>query len=324
MASFEAPTLFTLQAGSWHGQLNLSWTQGIGSQGTIIKRKKLSRPSSYSDGTLVYSGSMGTYIDNSLDTDAIYYYKAFAISGSTYSTGVLPTPAGLPGTKKKPYTKIIWQSSDRLNHPDLRENTNDGSGSIAVYINGDRAERVLNYNDFESQNQFFIDVNESNTIAIVMHPEFETSGSTIEYSYTTMCSCVNPKELQPDRKCTICYGTMWEGGYTYYTTSATSYKRENSILVVFPPVKEDYKIDDIQGKVKSELTTHWTNWETIVNDFDVIVGINASGSHYHNVFECVDLTRSDVRGQLLSQGFNTVYIEQDDIRYNLIPDRGLP
>ena len=55
-----------------------------------------------------------------------------------------------------------------------------------------------------------------------------------------------------------------------------------------------------------------------------MVPINVSGSHYLKVFELTDVVKSDVRGQLLSQGFNTVYLEENDIRYNLITDHNLP
>ena len=247
-------TNFILQVGTWHGQLNLSWDQGSGSTGTLIRRRELTPPILVTDGDAVASGSITSFIDINLDVDVVYYYKAFAYSGSTYTSGILSTPAGLPGTTKKPYTKTIWQPSDITNHPDLRANISNGSGSIAVYINGVRAFRVLSYEDFSDNSQFFINVKEDKTVQIVLNPDFEASGSTITYNYTTMCQCVNPKEMQPDFRCGICYGTLWEGGFTYYQSVAESWKRENSLLVVFPPVKEDWRIDDIQGKTKSEIT----------------------------------------------------------------------
>jgi len=63
----------------------LSWTKGIGSTDTHIRYSEAGYPADNTSGTLVYSGSLGSYTHSGLTTGHTYYYSAWGRSGATYS-----------------------------------------------------------------------------------------------------------------------------------------------------------------------------------------------------------------------------------------------
>ena len=66
--------------------ISLLWNKGTGSTNTLVRRKTGSYPSSTSDGTQVYLGTMNSYKDTGLTSGTTYYYVAWGNSGAYYST----------------------------------------------------------------------------------------------------------------------------------------------------------------------------------------------------------------------------------------------
>jgi len=84
----EAGSISSLSASRYnHNQLNLSWSKSNVVDDTVILRKTGSYPTSQTDGTVVYNGSLLTYKDTGLTPATKYYYKAWAWNGESFSSG---------------------------------------------------------------------------------------------------------------------------------------------------------------------------------------------------------------------------------------------
>ncbi|MFC1964444.1 hypothetical protein ACFLWG_00335 [Chloroflexota bacterium] len=78
----DVPTAFSASAVSG-SQIDLSWTQGVGANRTMLRRKEGSFPTSRNDGTQVYFDT-GTSISNTgLSPTTTYYYRVWSeVTGS--------------------------------------------------------------------------------------------------------------------------------------------------------------------------------------------------------------------------------------------------
>ena len=63
--------------------VSLEWLQGLASDETIVVRKQGSYPASTTDGTVVYSGSDTSCIDDGLSPKTDYYYSAWSYASAT-------------------------------------------------------------------------------------------------------------------------------------------------------------------------------------------------------------------------------------------------
>ena len=71
------------------------------------------------------------------------------------------------------------------------------------------------------------------------------------------------------------------------------------------------------GRVRRRDMQHWMELSPIVNNFDLIMG--TTGRNKGVLFEITAKRDSRLRGQLIHQEFNTIRIEDSDIRYRLAP-----
>lgn len=68
-------------------QINLSWSKNNTDDDTVLVRKTGSYPSSPTDGTEIYNGSLLTYKDVQLTPATKYYYRAWAWDGEGFGSG---------------------------------------------------------------------------------------------------------------------------------------------------------------------------------------------------------------------------------------------
>jgi len=67
--------------------IDLSWTKGAGSVGSMLRYGLDAFPSTYNDGYLAYEGTATDYNHTGLASGRTYYYAIWAVSGEDYSTG---------------------------------------------------------------------------------------------------------------------------------------------------------------------------------------------------------------------------------------------
>jgi len=216
------------------------------------------------------------------------------------------------------YMKIMW-SPGNSNHPDLRSYTGSGSGTFQAYENGVLLTRVLSQSDILYNNEFTLErivgtgVSTKRQVRLWLNSGY-TPG-TITYSYNVRCECVSPDTNQPDMNCVICYGTGFPVGWIKYTCDADEYKPQNTIIVRVP--KTSFRITfDSEGLVKREVNKHWTLSSPYVYNYDLIVG--TIGKNKEMVYEVVNKTDSYFRGIFLHQEFETILLEETDVRYRRV------
>lgn len=73
----EAPTNFTATVDS-STQISLNWTKGLGAINTLVLRKTDGYPTDRNDGMLVYFGIGTSIVDNGLEPETTYYYRAWS------------------------------------------------------------------------------------------------------------------------------------------------------------------------------------------------------------------------------------------------------
>jgi hypothetical protein len=66
--------------------ITLVWTKGVGSAVTYIRYSTSIYPNTTADGLLIYSGALGSYTHTNLTAGTTYYYSAWGMTGTTYST----------------------------------------------------------------------------------------------------------------------------------------------------------------------------------------------------------------------------------------------
>lgn len=77
--------------------IELTWSKGEGATNSIVRARVDAFPSSYSDGTLVYSGVSSSFVYDGLSRGRTYYIAVWGESGGVYSSGsaqVLVTTLG--------------------------------------------------------------------------------------------------------------------------------------------------------------------------------------------------------------------------------------
>ncbi|MBE3122105.1 MAG: hypothetical protein IMZ58_07870 [Thermoplasmata archaeon] len=154
-----APTLLSATAINTT-KISLTWTKGDGANNTIIRQKKGSYPTSYTDGNLVYNGTGTTTSNASLSPGTAYRYRAWSYSkyatlqqwSDSYSTSyaltypIEPTNAnatfGLTGMNLNltwdkgtgtNYTVILMKTTGIPSSPTDGTEIYNGTGTYTLY-----------------------------------------------------------------------------------------------------------------------------------------------------------------------------------------------
>ncbi len=215
------------------------------------------------------------------------------------------------------YSAIIWEpgDSERL-HPNYRTQDNYWT----IFNNTTPMTRVYDKDSIAYDTEYSIEILRSNssdtfgTIKIWFNEGFIPSN--ISYSFRNLCSCVDASTGYPNRECPLCRGTSYPAAFVQYTCDATKYKPANTVLVRVPMIKQEDPVDQI-GRVRRRDTFHWMESTPYVNNYDLIMG--TTGRNAGVLFEIVRKGDSRWRGILTNQQFDTVRIEDSDIRYQLAP-----
>jgi hypothetical protein len=130
--SLDAPTNFLAKTPWINGQINLTWTKGVGVDKTIVVRKAGSYPTSISDGLVIYNNTGTKVNDTGLGPGALYYYKAWSWQG-TVSSNYAQT-FGL--TRPLPPTNV---TTETISFREIDFNFDKGLGAekTAIYLKND-------------------------------------------------------------------------------------------------------------------------------------------------------------------------------------------
>lgn len=220
-------------------------------------------------------------------------------------------------TTSPQYSAYIWQPSDgEQTHPNSRMQQN----KFDVFNGSTKLTRVYDAASIVYDNEYALEtlVGSSSATANSVKIWFNTGfvPSAVSYSYYNICACVDSSTGYPNRECPLCRGTSYPAAFEQYTSAATKYNAANTILVRVPMAAETLTPDQI-GRVLRRDLRHWTLASPIINNFDLIMG--TTGRNAGVLFEIVSKSDSRWRGIITRQDFNTIRIEETDIRYNLAP-----
>lgn len=215
----------------------------------------------------------------------------------------------------------LWQGNpggtQALNHPDLRYDTNNGSGSIRVIRDGTNLSRVLFEEELLAATQYWVYTDVSGSVKVKLY----ASGS-VQYSYDTMCHCVEPQRVQGKTNCPVCYGTLYEGGYDIDAGYASPYNPAQTILVRITPAFSDQNVESVRNEREDTQTEGWTILDDTypqVYDSDYLYFL--TGHRAGKYFMATNVKASSLRGTNLSQRFQVHSIEDSSIMYSFpIPD----
>jgi len=215
------------------------------------------------------------------------------------------------------YSAYIWQPSDgEINHPNARIQQN----KFKVFQNGTEMARVYDVESIAFDNEYALDIEagvdpaSSRSVRIWFNLNYVPTN--IAYAYRNICECVDSSTGYPNRECPLCRGTSYPAAFVQYTTSATKYNPADTILVRVPMAAETLTPDQI-GRVLRRDLRHWMESSPVVNNFDLIMG--TTGRNAGVLFEITSKSDSRWRGELTHQEFQTIRIEETDIRYKLAP-----
>ena len=215
------------------------------------------------------------------------------------------------------YSAYIWQPSDgAANHPNARSQQdkfkvfNDSTPMTRVYDKDSIA--------YDTEYALVIDVgdDESDAKSVLIWFNEDFTPGNVSYIYHNLCSCVDTSTGYPNRECPLCKGTSYPAAFVQYTTTATKYSSVNTVIIRVPMVAETFTPEQV-GRVKRRPISHWMEAAPYVNNFDVIMG--TTGRNSGVLFEVVGKRDSRWRGILMHQEFDTIRIEESDIRYSLAP-----
>lgn len=220
-------------------------------------------------------------------------------------------------TTSTQYSAYIWQPGDgEETHPNARIQQN----KFAVYSGSTEMTRTYDPGTIAFDTEYALEIEPG--------VDSDTSGAVriwfnvnhipyyISYAYRNICSCVDRTTGYPNRECPLCRGTSYPASFIQYTSNATKYYPANTVLVRVPMAAETLTPEQI-GRVLRRDLRHWMTSIPIVNNFDLIMG--TTGRNKGVLFEIVTKSDSRWRGIMVHQEFNTVRIEETDIRYKLAP-----
>lgn len=245
--------------------------------------------------------------------EPFYFYQRMA-SGSIVTGAISSWDQTTPQ-----YMKTLWSPGDS-NHPDLRTYTGTGKGTFSLYVGGVPLNRVFDKNDLLYDNEFALEESVGTTVStkrqvkVWLNTGYVPSGS-VTFLYNVLCECVNPDTNAADMQCTICYGTGFPLGWIKYNCDGTKYNPENTILIRVP--KTDFTIPfSGEGLVKKQVNRHWAQANPVISNYDLIVG--TIGNNIDSIFEITNKKDSFFRGIFMHQEFDTILLEETDIRYKMV------
>jgi hypothetical protein len=213
------------------------------------------------------------------------------------------------------YYFTLWNGG--VNHPDIRPQNNDGSGSISIWIDGVLATRVLDMRDIISDNEFAVvqrKLLNPARIDVVFNTNFDVTQHTVSYEYVTMNQGISDVRVKVGAaEDDSMYG--WE----QYLNSeiADPYLGLHQILVRTPLTREGFTISD-EGLVVLKENQCWMIWEPYVYANDIlIVPADQSPNGRELRFNITDKQDSRIQGVAVSQRFRIVLIEATDPRYKI-------
>ena len=215
------------------------------------------------------------------------------------------------------YCAVIWSPGDSEHfHPDHRSQKN----KFTIFNNTTPMTRVIDKDSIAYDNEYSIEMQRTNnndgfgTVKIWFNEGFVPGN--VSYSFLNLCSCVDESTGYPNRECPLCRGTSYPAAFEQYICTATNYKPTNTILVRVPMVTETKPVAQI-GRVTVREHKHWAEAVPYVKNYDLIMG--TTGRNAGILFEIIGKDDSRWRGILTHQEFDTMRIEEDDIRYKLAP-----
>jgi hypothetical protein len=214
------------------------------------------------------------------------------------------------------YSAYIWRPANgEVNHPNIRHVDNTISVRNGIYD----MNRVYDKNSLHTAGEFAvekeigIDSATAGSIKVWFGPGFTPLGTIV--SYSTICPCVDVSTGYPNRECPICMGTQYPVAYTQQLSSATAYTPSNTFLIRVPMKPEDRPVTTVGRVIRRDLS-HWMLPEPYVNNYDIIMGTR--GDTKNKIWEVTQKSDSRWRGVLTHQQFETIRIEESDIRYRIV------
>jgi len=220
-------------------------------------------------------------------------------------------------TTSPQYSAYIWNPGDGET---LHPNSRTQADTFSVFHNASKMVRVYDKDSIAYDNEYAIDVEigedagTAGAVRLWLNEDFIPEN--VSFSYRNLCSCVDRNTGYPNRECPLCKGTSYPAAFIQYEIAATKYNPENTVLVRVPMTAEERPVDQI-GRVKRRNLRHWMPYEPYVNNYDLIMG--TIGRNRGVLWEIVNKSDSRWRGILVHQEFDTVRIEESDIRYQLAP-----
>lgn len=214
------------------------------------------------------------------------------------------------------YKTVIWASGSL--HPDLRPYTNDGLGSVDVFIDSNRANRILDVEDLLNNNEFVVQKRydlDPQRVELVFNKNWDASAHTITYKYTTLDQGISTERVkQGEAKDT--QQTLF--GWSQYLNSNPDDFRQPHQILVRTPLTTNNVIINAEGRVELEDNQCWMIWEPYVKDFDLlIVPLSESPNERELRFQIENKQDSRIQGQLVSQRFQIKLLEESDSRYQI-------
>lgn len=239
-------------------------------------------------------------------------------TGSVVGTGINNDPIEITSyiATSPNYKAVIWSSGSL--HPDLRPYTNDGLGSVEVYIDSVRASRVLDAEDLLNDNEFAVQKRydlDPQRVELVLNTNYNASLHTITYKFTTLDQGISVERVKQgeavDTQQTLFGWTQW------LDSSPDDFRQAHQLLVRMPLTTDNVTIN-AEGRVVMQDNQCWIIEGPYVKDFDIlIVPASQSPNGEELRFQIENKQDSVIQEQLISQRFRIKQLEVNDERYNI-------
>ena len=214
------------------------------------------------------------------------------------------------------HISTIWDENSLNDFPDLRVRTDEGAETFNLFIDTVKAFRVLDKNDLENDNEYYISDRKDLVpprVDIIFNEGFDASSHEITYHYYGInrnISNVRLKEGENDLHSLF-------GWTQYLNTYSDAFQTAHQILIRLPLNVRDLNINE-EGLVILEEKQSWMIWEPFVKEQDVIIiPQEFSFTGREERFEVVDKQNSVIQRVFVSQRFRLKHLEYADSRYKI-------